>query len=84
MELEAGLAHSSKTDPNYNDWYLLVSKKFPPEFSSICFGNTKVISLELPIGKDCFDFCQHMTEDKGQFREISSVDRGGEKRKASK
>lgn len=77
MEPEAGRGRSSKWDTDYNDLYLLVSKKLSPEFSSICFRDTKVISLELPIGKDGFDFCQHVTEDKGQFREISSVDTRG-------
>lgn len=84
MELEAGLGHSSKIDADYNDLYLLVSKKLSPEFSSICFGDTKVISLELPIGKDGFDFCQHVTEDKGQFCKISPVDRRGENEKKNK
>lgn len=76
MQLEAGLSHSSNMDPNL---YLLVSKKLSPEFSSICFRDTKVISLELPIGKDSFDFCQHVTEDKGEFCKISSVDTNREK-----
>jgi hypothetical protein len=63
---------------NYkNYFYLLVSKKLSPEFGSICFSDTEVISLELTTGKDCFNFCQHVTEDKGQFCEISSVDTGG-------
>ena len=75
MKVETGPGHSANMDPNYKMiFYLLVSKKLPPEFSSICFRNTEVISLKLPVGKDCFDFCQHVTEDKGQFCEISPVD----------
>lgn len=63
----------------WNDLYLLVPKKLSPEFCSICFRDSKGISLELPIRKDCLDFCQHVTEDKGQFCEISSVDTREEK-----
>lgn len=61
-------------DADYeSNFYLLVSKKLPPELSSICFGDPEVISLELAIGKDRLDFCQHVTEDKGQLCEIPSV-----------
>lgn len=82
MELEVRRGHSSKMDADdNNDLYLLVSKKLSPELSSVCFRDTKVISLELPVRKDCFNFCQHVTEDKGQFGEISSVDIEGENEK---
>lgn len=60
-----------------NNFYLLVSKKLPPEFSSICFCDAEVIPLELTIGEDCLDFCQHVTEDKRQFCEISPAETGG-------
>lgn len=59
---------------------LLVSKEFLPEFSSICFCDPEVISLELAIGKDCLNFCQHVTEDQRQFCEIPSVQGKNEER----
>lgn len=77
MEMEEGLSFFKNGAKLENDFYLLVSKKLSPEFSSICFRDTKIISLELSIGKDCFDFCQHVTEDKGQFCEISPADTRG-------
>lgn len=58
--------HSSNMDPNYKMICTYLSQKnFLRIPAASAFVIRKLSPWNCHVGKDCFDFCQHVTEDKG-------------------
>ena len=73
--------HSAPAVVSWATGNSLVSKRPPPELCSVGFGDSEIVPLEETVGKDGFQFSQHVAEDQRQLGQVSP---GKERRRTSR